>query len=97
EGDEVSEEAREASVRLWDDLIDQVEKIKYPEGSDFRSLIPPGEKIEALNAYLAAAIGTDIERVDGDRELGSPDATQTVLTECFFNGEIATQKHELKP
>src|SRR4051812_5892891 len=30
--DDVSEEAREASVALWDDVITEVEKIQYPEG-----------------------------------------------------------------
>lgn len=95
--DDVNEESREASVRLWDELIAAVEKIDYPEGDDFRTLIPASEKIEALNAYLSVAIGADIERVAGSRQLGNPKATQTVLTECFFNGEIAIQSHELKP
>lgn len=95
--DDVNEESREASVRLWDDLIAVVEKIQYPDGEDFRKLIPASEKIEALNAYLSVAIGSDIERVEGDRQLGDPNSMQTVVTECYFNGEIATQKHELRP
>lgn len=93
--DDVSEESREASVRLWDDIIFTVERIKYPEGSDFRTLIPQMEKIEALNAFLSVAIGADIVQVDGDRILGG-DTTQTVVTEAFFNGQIVTQTHELQ-
>ena len=95
--DDVSEEAREASVRLWDDLIFKVEKIKYPEGADWKELIPPREKVEAVNAFLATAIAEDIETVQDERELGTEGHTQTIFTETFFNGEIATQTHVLRP
>lgn len=91
----VSEESREATARLWDDQIFQVEKIKVPEGTDFRSLIPVMEKIEAIQAFLAVAIADDVERVTEERGFGA-DETQTIRTETFFNGEIVTQKHEMK-
>jgi hypothetical protein len=94
--DNVSEEAREASVKLWDDQIFQVEKIQYPEGADFRTLIPAQEKIEAINSFLAVAIGEDLQMVKGDRVLGSSAQTQTILTETFFNGDIVTQSHEMR-
>lgn len=93
--DDVSEEAREASVSLWDDQIFKVEKIEYPEGAEWKTLIPSSEKIEAINAFLAVAIGEDIEEVKGNRVLGV-DQTQTILTETFFNGEVATQSHVLR-
>lgn len=95
--DDVSEEAREASVRLWDDLIFDVAKIKFPEGTDFRQWIPGGEKVEAVNQFLAAAIADDIEQIKEDRVFGSEEKTIKVATETFFNGEIATQVHELRP
>jgi hypothetical protein len=66
--DDVSEEAREATCRLWDDRS-KVEKIQYPEGADWKSLIPTGEKIEAIKFYLAVAIASDIRKVSGDRVL----------------------------
>lgn len=92
----VSEESREATAQLWHDQIDAVEKIKYPEGSDFRELIPIEERIEAMNSFLACAIAEDLELVKEDRVLGEERKTQTVRTECFFNGEIVTQLHELR-
>lgn len=94
--DNVQEEGREASARLWDDLIHEVENIKVPDGEDFQTLIPSPEKLEAITQFLNVAIGEDIVKVEGVRELGVA-ATQTVLTECFFNGQVAVQSHELKP
>lgn len=95
--DDISEEAREASVRLWDDIIFDVAKIKYPEGTDFRQWIPPMEKVEAINALLAVAIAEDIERISGDRTFGDEAKTISVSTEAFFNGERVEQVHELRP
>ncbi|MEO8650494.1 MAG: hypothetical protein ABI539_15130, partial [Acidobacteriota bacterium] len=36
---EISEETREAAVRLWDDLIVEVENIDYPPDADWKTLI----------------------------------------------------------
>lgn len=94
--DDVSEESREASCQLWNDQISVVEKIKYPEGEDFRDLIGSNEKIEGIKALLAVAIAEDLELVEGDRDFSVPNKTQTVLTEAFFNNEISVQTHELK-
>jgi hypothetical protein len=94
--DDVSEEAREASVKLWDDQIFQVENIDYPDGEDWKALISPAEKIEAINAYLAVAIGDDIHENKGQRRIGQT-ATVKIPTEAFFNGDIATQIHEMRP
>lgn len=95
--DDVDEQAREASVLLWDDTIFQVENITVPEGTDFRQWISAGEKIEAINAFLAVAIADDIEDADDGRAFGTENKTIKVPTETFFNGEIATQVHELQP
>lgn len=96
-GDEeiMDEESREAGCRLWDELIFEVANIDVPEGQDFRTLIPTPEKLEALALFVDCAIGADITRVKGPRKLGSGE-TQIIPTECFFNGRIATQLHELK-
>jgi hypothetical protein len=91
----MDEEGREAGCRLWDDLIFQVEKIEFPEGVDFRPLISSQEKLEALQQYLAVAIGADIVKVKGNRQLGDA-ATQTVVTEAWFNGEVSKQTHVMK-
>jgi hypothetical protein len=95
--DDVDEESREASVRLWDEQIFDVANIEYPDDADWRSLIPASEKIEGINSFLAVAIAEDIEKVEGKRQLGSADHTITVRTETFFNGDIAMQTHELRP
>ena len=95
--DDVNEEAREASVRLWDDLIFDVANIDFPEDTDFRQWIPPMEKVEAVNAYLAVAIADNIEDETSKRTFGDDLKTIKVPTETFFNGEIATQVHELRP
>jgi hypothetical protein len=95
--DDVNEESREASVRLWDDAIFDVANISFPEGTDFRQWISAGEKIEAINAFLAVAIADNIEDAGDGRSFGSETKTITIPTETFFNGEIATQIHELRP
>jgi hypothetical protein len=91
----VSEESREATARLWDDQIFAVEKIKFPEGADWKTLIPGGEKVEAMNSFLAVAIAEDIELVSDEREIGAG-STTTIRTEAYFNGDIVYQAHELR-
>jgi hypothetical protein len=95
--DNVSEEAREASVRLWDDIIFAVEKVKFPEDTDFRQWIPPLEKVGAIRDLLAVAISEDIEEVTDDRVFGNESKTVNVGTESFFNGDIAMQIHVMRP
>jgi hypothetical protein len=95
--DDVSEQAREASVKLWDDQIVQVENITFPDGTDFRQWISSGEKIEAINAFLAVAIADDVREAAEGRAFGAENKTIKVPTETFFNGEIATQLHEMRP
>lgn len=93
--DALDEQSREATCALWDELIHEVENIAVSEGLDFREVIPDPEKLEAISAFVAVAIAADIERVTGSRCF-TPDATQTVTTEAWVNGEIATQSHVLK-
>lgn len=97
-GDEedVSEDAREASCRLWDDVIAEVENIEYPEGADWKSLIDSQQKIDSLNDFLAVAIAEDDEKTKGKIPLGVDTATQIVVTEAFLNGDIVKQKHVLR-
>jgi hypothetical protein len=94
--EDVSEESREASVRLWDDQILEVENIEYPEGADWKALIDPQQKIESLNDFLAVAIVDDDAKASGKIRLGVENPTQTVTTEAFFNGELVRQKHTFK-
>lgn len=98
--DDVREEGREASVKLYDDLIIEVENIEYPEGADWKALLDSQYKIDALNDLMAVAIGennNDDEPEKGGKLKLVPDidTNQTIKTECFFNGEIATQTHVL--
>jgi hypothetical protein len=58
---------------------------------------PAGEKIEAINAFLAVAIADDIQKQPRKTHVSVENKTIKVPTETFFNGEIATQIHELRP
>lgn len=92
---ELDEESREATCRLWDELIITVENINVPEGKDLRDVIPSPEKVEAVSAFMAVAIAADTEKQTTARNFDD-EAPQTVLTEAWFNGEITTQRHELR-
>lgn len=95
--DDVNEESREASIRLWDDIVSAVENIEVPEGEDFHDIIPYSEKIQGLNEFLAIAVFDPDEEAEDDG-VRRPAAvrTQTVITEAFFNGQITRQTHVLK-
>lgn len=93
--DDVSEESREASCRLWDDLILEAENVEYEKGADWRSLIDNQEKIDSLNDLLAVAVVEAAEPAAGRRKLGGS-TTQTVVTEAWVNGEAVQQRHELQ-
>jgi hypothetical protein len=95
--DSVSEESREATCRLWDDVIGEVENIEYPEGADWKSLIDHQEKIDSLNQFLAVAI-VEQEKQPGKLRLGTDSVpTEVMVTEAWMNGEIKQQTHTLKP
>jgi hypothetical protein len=94
--DDIAEESREATVRLWDDLVVEVENIEYDPQSDWKSLIDHQEKIESLNSFHAVAIVEPEEIAQGKRVLGGNVETQVVFTECWFNGEAVQQKHVIK-
>lgn len=93
--DDVNEEAREASVKLYDDLIVEVENIEYPEGADWKALLDSQYKIDALNDLMAVAIADAEPEKGGKLQLVPETDNQTIKTECYFNGEIATQTHVL--
>lgn len=96
-GDELDENARAASIALWNDLIERVENIDT-EGIDgsWKDLIPDQEKIDSLNELLAIAIVDDEAKpTTGVRKLGTLAQTQTVFTEAYFNGQIVRQSHKM--
>lgn len=95
-GDDVTNESLEAACSLWDDIIVEVENIDYPEGSDWKKLIPTKEKSEAIDDLLAVAIVEPEETVAGKRRLGETDPTQIIVTEAWFNMEAVKQVHTLK-
>lgn len=92
--DDISEESREATARLWDDIIVEVENIEYDPDADWKALIPSGEKLEAVNDLLAVAVVEPEETTHTKLRLGAA-ATQTIVTEAYFNGEVTQQTHVL--
>jgi hypothetical protein len=93
--DSVQEESREATIRLWDDLIDRVENVEF-ETEDWKSAVPMTEKSEAVKSILAVAVVDGEERATTKLRRGSSEPTQTVITEAWFNGKAVKQKHVLK-
>lgn len=96
QGGDATDESREATVALWDDVILEVENVEYPEGAEWKSLIDSGTKLESMNDLLAVAIVEPEETVKSKLVLGKVDATHTVITEAWFNGEPVQQEHILK-
>lgn len=106
-GDEenVKEEGREASVRLWDDVILKMEGVET-DGDDWKKYLPSAEKEAAVADLLAVAIGetdkpettseADTQQAPGKRVLG-PKTEQKVFTECLFHEEILRQCHVMQP
>jgi hypothetical protein len=94
---DVDEQSLEASVRLWDDIIIEVENIDFEAGTDWKAFIPYSEKIDALNDYLAVAIAdeTEDQKAVTKRTIGPGQSSQTVITEAWTNGDVAKQKHVL--
>jgi hypothetical protein len=93
--DNVQEESREATIRLWDDVIDRVENVDF-ETEDWKSAVPIAEKSEAVKSLLAVAVVDGEERATRNLRRGGSDSTQTVITEAYFNGQVLQQKHILK-
>lgn len=91
--DEIEESSREATAALWDDLVPEVEGIEYPANADWKALFPTSAKVESVNNLLAVAIVTDEGQKGKKLVLGASQPTQTITTECWFNGEIARQSH----
>lgn len=101
-GEKVSEETRQATLDLWNDLIAEVENIEVEDGQSWKGLIDEQERLDAVNDFLAVAIADndDEPKATGKRKL-SPDQTQVIYTECYvFNTEtkkmaVARQTHVL--
>lgn len=94
--EDVNEESREASVRLWNDLVTAVDNLEYDPAEDWKPLVANQEKIDSLNDFLAVAIGSGEEKATGKRIPAGRSETQTILTEAWFNGEVLQQKHVLR-
>lgn len=94
--DKIEEDSREATVALWNEQIVEVEGVEYDPASDWKQFIDDGEKLQAMNDYLAVAIKDAEASKSGSKlKLGPAPTTQTVTTEAFFNGEIVYQDHVL--
>ena len=93
-GDEIEEDVRGAYISLWHDLIIEVENIEVKDGEDWKDLILDDEKIGA-GEFLLTVVIYEGEKKTGARKLAK-DASITVETEAYFNGEVARQKHLLR-
>lgn len=95
---DVSEESTEASCRYFDDVVDSVEGIDFPPGADWKSLIRSSEKTDVMKAVLAVAISDpEIASKKPAFRASSEIEQVTIITECWFNGEVAQQKHVMRP
>ena len=94
--DKVEQEAREASCKLWDDIIVAVEGVEF-EGDAWKDYVPYHEKVQAIGDLLAVSIKAEDRKADGILKLGPKPTTNTITTEAFFNGEVLEQKHVMLP
>lgn len=78
---------------LWNALVTDVEGYEEPKPDNWKTLIDAGEKDFSISKYLAAA-AYEVEKTK--RGWKTSDVV-SVLLDCYFNGEIVTTKHELKP
>jgi hypothetical protein len=93
--DNVDEHSREASIRLWDDIIERVDNVEFESPEAWKSTIPDKEKIDSVSSFLAVAIVDGEERAEIKLRRGGVNPDQTVITEAWFNGEVSQQKHTL--
>ncbi|MBX3267103.1 MAG: hypothetical protein KF831_10385 [Acidobacteria bacterium] len=97
EDEEISETAREASVKLWDELIVRLEGVEFDEGLNWKEYIPASEKIAAINDLFAVAINTAQKKAAGKLRLDpNADSNVVIRTEAYRNGEILIQTHTLR-
>ncbi len=92
-----TETSREATVKLWDDLIVRLEGVEFDEGLNWKDYIPASEKIAAINDLFAVAINTDTKKAAGKLRLDpKADSNVVIRTEAYRNGEILIQTHTLR-
>lgn len=93
--EQLDEQSREASVRLSTEIVVEVENVEVKDGEDWRVLLPYSERIEIINKFLAVSALAPEKVSDSKRTLAAH-STQTVITEAWFNGEVAQQTHVIK-
>jgi hypothetical protein len=94
--DDVDETSREATCRLWDDVIDHLDGVDFEDG-DWKSFVPYRQKIEAINQFVAVAIfEDDAEPAAKKPRFGPQSGSLKVITEAWANGEIVQQHHEMR-
>jgi hypothetical protein len=87
------EKYTDATSRLWDDLIVDVENIQKTD--DWKSKIPVDEKLEAIRVFFAVAI-VPAEKTSKVRSFEAAQS-RVVRTEAFFNQQVTQQTHTLNP
>lgn len=92
---EIAKRAKEASVKLWADLIVEVENISINENENLSEIIETDEKVKVINDFLAVAV-IPAEKNAGERQGRRKEEVQTVKTEMFFSGLPVQQTHTLK-
>lgn len=90
-----NEQSMEATVRLYDDIAVEMENVEVPDGTDWKDLVPVSEKVNAINNLIAVAVFTPETKAEGPRKLSAV-ASQTVLTEAWFNNDPLRQTHTLR-
>lgn len=94
---QVDESSREASAKLWDELVAEVGNIEYPEDTDWKGFFDNQSKVDMISRFLAVAIADSLETATGKLVFGATAENRVIVTECWVNDEIAQQRHELRP
>ena len=92
---EVTKQANEAAIALWNDLIIEVENFELEENQEIKDAIASGQKIAIITKFLAVAVVEPEKKAGGVRKAVRADR-QTITTEMYFDDEPVKQKHVLQ-
>lgn len=93
--EDINDDGQEASCRLWDEIVPDVDNVEYDADEDWKSLVPANVKMQSLKEFLTVGVFEAEERAEGKLRLKPASGTQTIITEAWFNRTIVQQHHEM--